>query len=147
MEQKQNDTFNKNVNRHLSCLCSDAAIGNKSNRKTERDKATIRLMIDIYCRHRLGLMETPERFKALADYACRRLDHCRWGEAKPACKDCPVHCYAPKKREEIRQVMCWAGPRMILHSPMAALRHLCQCLMNKTRLLRQKSSTPSSEHP
>ena len=69
MEQKQNDTFNKNVNRHLSCLGSDAAVGNKSNRKTERDKATIRLMIDIYCRHRLGLMETPERFKALADYA------------------------------------------------------------------------------
>ena len=147
MEQKQTDTFDKNDHRPHSCQGSDAAVDHEPNWRTERDKATIRLMIDIYCRHKLGLKETPERFKALADYACRRLDHCRWGEAKPACKDCPVHCYAPQKREEIRQIMRWAGPRMILHSPMATLRHLCQCLMSKTKQLRRKSAAPSSERP
>ncbi len=43
-----------------------------------------------------------------AAFACRRLDHCTYGEQKIACKDCPTHCYAPKEREAIREVMRWS---------------------------------------
>lgn len=50
-------------------------------------------------------------------FACRRLDQCRYGEKKTACKHCATHCYAPKEREQIREVMRWVGPRMILYSP------------------------------
>ena len=61
---------------------------------------------------------------ALLDYALRRLDSCRFGNGKPSCRKCPVHCYRADMRERIRTVMRWAGPRMIFHHPMAAARHL-----------------------
>ena len=61
---------------------------------------------------------------ALLDYALRRLDSCRFGNDKPSCRKCPVHCYRADMRERIRTVMRWAGPRMIFRHPMAATRHL-----------------------
>ena len=61
---------------------------------------------------------------ALLDYALRRLDSCRFGDGKPSCRKCPVHCYRADMRERIRTVMRWAGPRMIFRHPMAATRHL-----------------------
>ena len=61
---------------------------------------------------------------ALLDYALRRLDSCRFGNGKPSCRKCPVHCYRADMRERIRTVMRWAGPRMIFSHPMAATRHL-----------------------
>ena len=56
---------------------------------------------------------------ALLDYALRRLDSCRFGNGKPSCRKCPVHCYRADMRERIRTVMRWAGPRMIFHHPSA----------------------------
>ena len=61
---------------------------------------------------------------ALLDYALRRLDSCRFGNGKPSCRKCPVHCYRADMRERIRTVMRWAGPRMIFHHPLAATKHL-----------------------
>ncbi|MFO6484177.1 nitrous oxide-stimulated promoter family protein [Escherichia coli] len=42
---------------------------------------------------------------------------------KPACKQCPVHCYQPAKREEMKQIMRWAGPRMLWRHPILTVRH------------------------
>jgi hypothetical protein len=81
-------------------------------------------MIELYCRHRLKQDTMPDEYQHLAEFACRRLDHCKYGEQKTACKDCPTHCYAPKEREQIRKVMRWVGPRMIFYSPKEAIRHL-----------------------
>ena len=64
-----------------------------------------------------------EEYEELKAYACRRLERCRWQEAKPACKRCPTHCYAPAMRQKIREVMRWTGPRMLLYAPVAAIRH------------------------
>ena len=92
--------------------------------RIEREKQTVRKMIKLYCHHRLGLDKMPEEYQHLAEFACRRLDHCKYGENKTACKDCPTHCYAPKERELIREVMRCVGPRMIFYSPREAIRHL-----------------------
>ena len=78
----------------------------------------------LYCRHHLHKDTIPEEYQHLADFACRRLDHCKYGEQKTACKDCPTHCYAPKEREAIREVMRWAGPRMIWYAPKDAILHI-----------------------
>ena len=94
--------------------------------RIEREKDTIRLMIRLYARHKLKAREVPEEYRQLADYACRRLDHCTFGERKTACKDCPIHCYAPERREKIREVMRWVGPRMFLYAPLIAIRHLLE---------------------
>lgn len=42
---------------------------------------------------------------------------------KPA-RLCPVHCYKRDMRERMRQVMRYAGPRMLWVHPVAALRHV-----------------------
>ena len=63
--------------------------------RIELEKQTVRKMIELYCRHHLHQDTMPDEYQHLADFACHRLDHCRYGEQKTACKDCPTHCYAP----------------------------------------------------
>ncbi len=99
--------------------------------RIEQEKETVGKMIELYCRHRLKADTVPEEYQHLAEYACRRLDHCRYGENKTACKDCPTHCYAPAEREQIREVMRWAGPRMLLYSPKDAIRHFWQRISHR----------------
>lgn len=92
--------------------------------KIEREKRVVELMVHLYCRHKLGLKQTPEEYLQLIAYAHKRLDNCKFGEQKSACKRCPIHCYAPQRREQIREVMRWVGPRMMWYSPIEALRHI-----------------------
>ena len=95
-----------------------------SKTRIEREKETVAMMIRLYCRKRLGIEEMPAEDQELMEYAFRRLDGCKYGEKKLACKHCPTHCYKPAMREKIREVMRWAGPRMMLYSPIAAIRHI-----------------------
>lgn len=81
-------------------------------------------MIRLYCKHHLHADTLPNDYEQLLTYAHHRLDHCRFGEKKTSCKQCPVHCYAPKQRQLMRQVMKWCGPRMLLYHPVLAIRHL-----------------------
>lgn len=92
--------------------------------RIEREKQIIRKMIVLYCRHHLGQDKMQGEFELLAEYACQRLDHCQFGENKMSCKKCPVHCYAPQKRQQIQEVMRWAGPRMIVYAPGDTLFHI-----------------------
>ncbi|NDW17528.1 nitrous oxide-stimulated promoter family protein [Dysgonomonas sp. 216] len=91
----------------------------------ERDKTTVSRMIAIYCRskHR-STSGICEACKLLENYARLKLEKCRFGESKPSCKICPIHCYKPDMKEQIRTVMRYAGPRMIFHYPFAAIMHL-----------------------
>lgn len=92
--------------------------------KIEKEKLIVEAMIRLYCRRRLHTAGSmPPEYASLLGYACRRLDHCRFGNAKKACKRCPIHCYAPAQRALMRQVMRWCGPRMLLWHPMITLRH------------------------
>jgi hypothetical protein len=61
---------------------------------------------------------------SLLAYALSRIENCRFGDEKPACAQCPVHCFRPDMREPIRVVMRYAGPRMTLRHPYLAVRHL-----------------------
>jgi hypothetical protein len=82
-------------------------------------------MIGMYCRanHRTTGTLCPICLQ-LRDYAEKRIHHCVFGPEKPVCSACPVHCYRPGMRAQIREVMRYAGPRMLLHHPLAAIRHL-----------------------
>jgi len=91
--------------------------------RIEREKQTVQMMIELYCKHRLKQNTIPEEYQQLTAYAHSRLDHCRFGENKSVCKKCPIHCYAPKERQQIREVMRWVGPRMMIFAPKATLIH------------------------
>ena len=96
--------------------------------RIEGEKHTVRLMIALYCRHHHGVKALCEDCQALAEYCAARLDHCKFGEEKPSCKRCTVHCYKPEMRERIRAVMRYSGPRMILYHPVKAIKHMLRLL-------------------
>lgn len=92
--------------------------------RIEREKKTIGQMVSLYCRRKEHNRELCIDCTGLLVYAHKRLDVCKFGNAKPACQKCPVHCYSPARRIQISTVMRYAGPRMLLCYPLAAIRHL-----------------------
>ena len=96
--------------------------------RQQRELRTIEAMIGMYCRaHHGGSDVSPcSRCASLFDYATRRLEHCIFGAAKPTCANCTIHCYSANRREQIRVVMRWTGPRMLLRHPVLALFHLLE---------------------
>ena len=103
-------------------------------RRREREKRTISNMVAIYCAGHHDKAERTETgfageamcpdCKAIDDYCVLRTERCRSMAVKTNCEECGNHCYAPAERERIREVMRYAGPRMMLHHPIAAIRHL-----------------------
>lgn len=81
-------------------------------------------MIRLYCRKKERNKQFCESCRQLLEYACTRLDHCPFGERKTTCKRCCIHCYKPELRERMREVMRFAGPRMLFYHPLIALKHL-----------------------
>ena len=45
-----------------------------------------------------------------------------FGDDKPTCANCKVHCYSEAMRERVRDVMRYAGPRMLWRHPVLADR-------------------------
>ncbi|HNY64700.1 MAG TPA: nitrous oxide-stimulated promoter family protein [Deltaproteobacteria bacterium] len=90
-----------------------------------REARTLDAMMRLYCRkvHGSGKGLCPECGELKA-YAHERLNRCRFGEDKPVCSACTVHCYKPAMRERIRQVMRYSGPRLLVRHPVLALLHL-----------------------
>ena len=82
--------------------------------RIEEEKRVVELMIRLYCRHKEGNDELCDSCKALLQYAHARLSKCA------------IHCYKPDMREQMRAVMRYAGPRMLLHHPWYALKHMWQ---------------------
>lgn len=92
--------------------------------RIEKEKHTVGLMVRLYCRRFEGNRTLCPDCRELLAYAEARLDACRFGDGKPTCRKCPIHCYRPDMREKMRVVMRWAGPRMMLYHPVEAVRHL-----------------------
>jgi len=104
------------------------------------EKQTVEAMVRIYCADHVATDGTPdlrhdglcEGCRALLAYSHERLDRCPYGEAKPSCKACPIHCYRPAERQAMRQVMREAGPRMLWRHPWLAVVHLWKDRFGKT---------------
>lgn len=89
-----------------------------------QERRALSAMIRLYCRTEHEGDPLCRECRVLEEYALERLENCPFGTEKPTCQHCPVHCYQPEMRRRIRLVMRTAGPRMIFHHPLLALRHL-----------------------
>lgn len=98
----------------------------RATRRIARERRTLGIMIGRYCAGNHGpRAETLcGDCEALWTYAQTRLDRCVFADEKPTCAICPVHCYEATMRERVRNVMRWAGPRMLLPHPILTLLHL-----------------------
>ncbi|WP_428775562.1 nitrous oxide-stimulated promoter family protein [Vibrio sp.] len=87
-------------------------------------------MMQIYCKAHHDTADSTGKWRVCGEcdellrYAEQRLDRCPYGQKKPTCNQCPIHCYKPEPKEQMRQVMRYSGPKMLLPHPILALRHL-----------------------
>lgn len=107
----------------------------KIEKKRKQEKATVGSMIEIYCHgiHKTKRGALCEECRALRDYAALRTEKCPFMETKTFCSACKVHCYSKEMQEKIRQVMRYAGPRMLFVHPVLALRHMKVTIEQKRR--------------
>lgn len=133
-------------------------------RKREREQEIVSQMIALYCkgnhsahrsvslRERGGEMRQMREGTALRErgsgerwdlcpecaeleaYAHARSERCPFMEEKTFCSNCTVHCYRPEMRERIRTVMRYAGPRMLFHHPVMAIRHMIESQRERRRV-------------
>lgn len=97
--------------------------------KLSTEFKTVEAMVEIYCQHHhKEALVKPNKIcddcQQLLDYAQVRLDRCPYGENKPTCNKCPIHCYKPEPKLQMQTIMRFAGPRMLLKHPILAIRHL-----------------------
>jgi hypothetical protein len=107
---------------------------NPTHPRLDRERRTMRAMILMYCQDHHDAAEAlcPE-CSDLYTYALARLEGCPYGEKKPACANCPIHCYKSDRREEVRRVMRYSGPRMLKRHPILAILHLLDGLRKAPR--------------
>ena len=104
----------------------------KISRKLQHERRIVADMIALYCRKKHSTKELCDDCRTLAEYADRRTMACPKMAEKTFCSQCKSHCYRQDMRERIREVMRFAGPRIILHHPIAALRHLYYSKLKKS---------------
>lgn len=86
---------------------------------------TIKAMVIIYCHAKHKHTPSPcSECNEFIRYANEKLDRCPYGQDKPTCNKCPIHCYKTQQRAQAKQIMRYAGPRMLLKHPILAIKHL-----------------------
>lgn len=93
--------------------------------KIDNEKQTVDRMVRLYCRKKHhSTVDLCRECQAVRNYALDRLTLCPFKEDKTACKDCKVHCYKNDMRTEIRKVMRFSGPRMMVCYPLDFIKHI-----------------------
>lgn len=106
-----------------------------------KDVETIRIMTEIYCHAhhntKEGLCPECEEFYL---YSVKRLACCPFGEKKPVCAKCNIHCYGKGYKERAKEIMAFSGPKLLLKHPFLSLRHI-------TALFRESPAKPTAAKP
>ncbi len=91
----------------------------------ELEHRTLGAMISIYCRneHKTERDQLCSSCSKLLKYAGQRIDKCIYGDNKPVCSKCPVHCYNADMRDKVKKVMQYSGPRMLRKHPLLTARY------------------------
>ena len=76
----------------------------------EKEFAILKKFVEVYCSHH---HETDGESlcgecSELVAYGRQRLEKCPY-DPKPKCKDCETHCYRPKYRQEVKDIMKYSG--------------------------------------
>ncbi|KEQ16454.1 nitrous oxide-stimulated promoter family protein [Endozoicomonas numazuensis] len=103
---------------------------------------TIIAMTRIYCRDHHSSREREQALcqecREFVEFAGLRLSKCPYGQVKPACQNCPIHCYKKDMKEKARIIMRYGGPRMLLRHPVMAIRHLLHARRANPELPKKK---------
>lgn len=91
-----------------------------------REHLTFTKMTGIYCaaHHNGSADRLCAACQEILDYAEVRLQKCPYGNDKPTCANCPVHCYKPAQKARAKEIMRYSGPRMLRRHPLLAMAHV-----------------------
>jgi len=101
--------------RFIEIYCTEK---HKDQTKSRTELKT--LNVELIAGHSVDLC--PECQRLLA-HAFTKRSHCPM-HPKPACKNCPTHCYHPKYRAQIREVMKYSGRQLVMSGRLDYLLHL-----------------------
>ena len=110
--------------------------------KRNLEAVVVTELIQLYChdKHK-GRSKNAKNMcsecQALDAYAQSRIRQCPFMTSKTFCSNCKVHCYDPEEREAIRQVMRYAGPRLLLKRPILVIHHLWLEFLEKRALKKE----------
>ncbi len=118
-----------------------------SEEKYKSETETVNLMIALYChkKHKSKKGELCKDCQELKEYCEYRLSLCPWGDKKPFCSNCPIHCYNKEHRERIRTVMRFSGPRMLFHHPILAIKHVVETKREKRKIRKKENARKRDE--
>ncbi len=111
----------------------------------EEDKI-IEFMINLYCKKNCDKSKNTnydlcDDCNALLNYAKKRISLCRHKETKTFCANCETQCYSPKMKKQIREVMKFSGPRMLIYNPKLAIYHVICTLKHKLKKRKEKNKS------
>lgn len=114
-------------------------------RKREQEREVIATMVGMYCKGKHKQEEKVENglcmeCQELLDYANMRIDKCPFMEEKTFCSTCKVHCYKPYYRSKVKEVMKYAGPRMLFVRPGLVIKHMMDGYQDKKEQKRKTTS-------
>jgi hypothetical protein len=128
-------------------IANEASTMTHDHPRMRRERNTVEAMIGIYCHGQHGTSNgLCPGCASLRDYARQRLQKCPFQEGKTTCARCPVHCYKPGMRAQIRAVMRYAGPRMLVRHPVMTLQHMADGQRKEPRRPHKTSAT-KQPHP
>ncbi len=109
----------------------------KEYKAWEQEKKLIPVMIKKYCQGKHRQKDLCPECQELLDYALFRLEKCPFKVDKKFCSFCKIHCYKPDMQVKIKEVMKYAGPRMLFSHPVFAIKHVGQMLSYKRKLKKE----------
>ena len=90
----------------------------------KREAKLLSAMVHDYCRRHHGGESLCEDCKTFLTYALTRLACCPFGQKKPTCLKCKIHCYRAHEKETARVIMREEGTRMLFKHPILTAEHL-----------------------
>jgi hypothetical protein len=71
----------------------------------------------------LGARRLCPECSSFLEYAISKRLKCPLEAEKPTCKHCRIHCYDRPRREKVREIMSYAGRRLMLRGRLDYLWH------------------------
>lgn len=107
----------------------------------EEEHRTIVAMLSIYCKaHHNYDGNLCVKCEEVSQYSYARLQNCPFKNHKSTCGNCTVHCYKNSMRTQIKKIMRYSGPRMLMRHPIIAIKHLIHS-QRKAPTLKNKLTT------
>jgi hypothetical protein len=110
---------------------------NSLTKRQKRDIGLIGKFVEVYCAGKHAATERDplqlpaglgERIicpdcASFLEYAVTKRLNCPLEAEKPSCKHCRIHCYDRPRREKMREIMSYAGRRLMLRGRLDYVWH------------------------